>query len=341
MLLNASNELSYYRVGFMLKEFVTIALTIIPIVIIIKCMIDLFKVVTNPEEAKNTPKTIARRLISGLIVFLLPILINYTFHELTEYKDDLIVKYYEGSSREKIKEYEQLAEKERQEALNKKIAEAKETAKKQEEERRKRNEEMEEQRKENDQRKNNNNDGNNNNNDNNNQPPVEGTTGGDGSYGALTVKNGVFYIPNRRATSDADTPKQSGNYGLNPIFWSRLEKLINDAKAQGYNIGISSAWRPYSKQKQLWDSSSRPCSERSKWVACPGGSRHGFGIAADLKFNGSSCSQGNWDCNAAARWVHNNASRYGLKFRMSWEPWHIEPDQVQGGSFGSCQASCR
>ena len=114
---------------------------------------------------------------------------------------------------------------------------------------------------------------------------------------------------------------------------------MEDAKAQGYNITLTSGWRSYSSQRSLWDNSNRPCSERGKWVACPGGSRHGFGIAADLSFNGTSCS-GGWDCNAAASWVHANAANYGLKFRMSWEPWHIEPAQIQGGSFGSCQATC-
>ena len=34
-------------------------------------------------------------------------------------------------------------------------------------------------------------------------------------------------------------------------------------------------------------------------------------------------------CNEAAKWVHANAANYGLKFRMSWEPWHIEPENVQ------------
>ena len=43
---------------------------------------------------------------------------------------------------------------------------------------------------------------------------------------------------------------------------------------------------------------------------------------------------------AAAKWAHANAGNYGLKFRMNWEPWHIEPAQVNGGNFGSCQASC-
>ena len=115
--------------------------------------------------------------------------------------------------------------------------------------------------------------------------------------------------------------------------------MISDASALGYKITVTSGWRSYSSQRSLWDNSSRACNVRSKWVACPGGSRHGFGIAADLKFNGTSCS-GGWDCNAAAKWAHANAGNYNLTFRMSWEPWHIEPSQVNGGNFGKCTASC-
>lgn len=153
----------------------------------------------------------------------------------------------------------------------------------------------------------------------------------------LIVQNGTFYLPNQRATSDADTPKGTGEYGLNIDFWNMLSKLINDAKSNGYNVTVSDGWRPYSRQSQTWLTAAHKCDVN--WVACPGGSRHGFGIAADLKYDGSSC-QGNWNCNSAAAWVHNNASKYGLTFRLSNEPWHIEPSNTVGGNFGACTAPC-
>ena len=128
MILSAINELNYYRLGFTIKTFVRISFTIVPIIILIKCIIDLFKIIINPDESKNTPKTIARRFISGLIIFLLPVITDYSFKTLTDYNDKLIVKYYEGATTKKIKEYEKLAEHERQEELNKKIAKMKETA---------------------------------------------------------------------------------------------------------------------------------------------------------------------------------------------------------------------
>ena len=339
MVLAAINELGYYRVGYLLKISLKIIFIIVPIIIMIGCIMDIMKIITKPDEANKTPITILRRFISGLIVFMIPTIINYVFTSLVTYDDYMIVKYYEGASKEKIKEMEELAKKEAIEEKNKNEAEMKVLGLRRAEEREKQRQQQEELRK---QQQSGDDDAPPSGQDT--QDPGTGTQdpstqGGDGTFGGLTVKNGVFYIPNKRATSDADTPKQSGKYGVNPIFWSRLEKLINDAAKQGYKITVTSGWRSYSSQKKLWDNSSRACSERSKWTACPGGSRHGFGIAADLKFNGSSCS-GGWDCNAAAKWVHANASKYGLKFRMSWEPWHIEPDKVEGGSFGKCTAKC-
>lgn len=154
----------------------------------------------------------------------------------------------------------------------------------------------------------------------------------------LVVKNGNFYLPNVRATSDEHTPKGTGEYGLNQEFWNMLSKLIQDGKSKGYSITVTDGWRPYSRQKQTWLTAAHKCN--TNWVACPGGSGHGFGIAADLAYNGNSCSQGNWDCNAAAKWVHDNAASYGLNFRLSNEPWHIEPTNRYGGNFGACTAPC-
>ena len=129
-LLDAVTELAYYRVGFTLKEFIKICLTIAPIIIMIKCMFDLFQIVTNPEKAKEKPKTIARRFISGLIIYLLPVIIDYTFKEMTDYDDTNFVKYYEGASKEKLEEWEAKVEEERKASVEKRKQELIEANKK-------------------------------------------------------------------------------------------------------------------------------------------------------------------------------------------------------------------
>ena len=322
---NIINEISFYRVGLIIKYTINIITTVLPLIIIIMSSIDIAKAIINPDSFKDDIKIAVNRIIAGLIVFLIPSIINYTFTLIENFDNSSITKYISNASIETIKELEEQYKIEKQEAEALKKAEDKELILERLEQEQKRNEQLEKLPDVNS--------------GSDNEGAYNGDTTSNGTYGSLKVENGVFYIPNQRATSDNDIPKQSGQYGLNPIFWERLNSLINDAAARGYKIGVTSGWRSYSSQKNLWDNSTRPCSERNNWTACPGGSRHGFGIAADLSFDGSSCS-GSWDCNSAAKWAHDNAANYGLTFRLSWEAWHIEPINVQGGSFGTCTATC-
>lgn len=351
-ILDTLSDIGYYRTALAFKSLAKIVFIVVPLMIMILCIINVITITFKPDEAKTQIKTVVDRVIAGLIIFILPSVINYGLSLVKGYDNSKILKYYEGASKQKIEQLQIQYKQEQVAARNKEEAEYKEASKKIAQEEKKRRATFEEIRKEWEEQHNpstnSNSGGSGGSNSSGGGSNYSGgpsvTNPGDsissGSYGSVTVNNGVFTIPNRRATSDADIPKQSGQYGLNPIFWERLNKFIQAAKQNGYKITVTSGWRSYSSQRRLWDNSNRSCSTRSKWVACPGGSRHGFGIAADLKFNGSSCSGGSWNCNAAARWAHENAGKYGLKFRMSWEPWHIEPSQVKGGSFGSCKASC-
>jgi hypothetical protein len=106
-----------------------------------------------------------------------------------------------------------------------------------------------------------------------------------------------------------------GAGGLNPGFSASLQALI---AASGGRIYITSGYRSPQRQAELFSAAVRKYGSEAaarKWVAPPGRSNHGRGIAADLGF-----------ADAGARnWAHANAGRFGLRFPMSWEPWHIEP----------------
>lgn len=333
LLLDTFTDIGIYRVALILKYGINILLTILPIIVIIFSMIDIFKIVINPNEVNKSIKEVATRILAGIIVLFIPTIIDYSFSLIESYDNTVVLQYYNNASIEKIEELEQKYEEEREAEKNKREAEYKQAYIKEQEELKKQREQIEEYKKEQEeiQQQQQQQQG--------STPTYTGDTIPDGNYGKVTVTNGVFYVPNQRASSDADTPKQSGAHGLNPVFWERLSKLINDGASNGHTITVTSGWRPYSTQRRLWDQSTRACSERNKWVACPGGSRHGWAIAADLAFNGTGCS-GGWDCNSAAKWAHDNAAKYGLVFRMSWEPWHIEPSQVSGGSYGACTTPC-
>lgn len=102
--------------------------------------------------------------------------------------------------------------------------------------------------------------------------------------------------------------------GVDPGLMAAYNGLIAEAPGR---VWITSGWRSPEKQTQLWQAALAKYGDpeiADNWVARPGSSHHELGFALDLGFE-----------NAATReWVHQNAARYGLRFPMSHEPWHIE-----------------
>jgi hypothetical protein len=105
---------------------------------------------------------------------------------------------------------------------------------------------------------------------------------------------------------------------LNSQFNTSLNAMLQAAALAGHKITVGSGYRSPERQQELWDQAVRkygsPEAAR-KWVAPPGKSKHNQGLAADLQY----------DSDVAKEWAHQNAGAYGLHFRMSHEPWHIEP----------------
>jgi hypothetical protein len=113
--------------------------------------------------------------------------------------------------------------------------------------------------------------------------------------------------------------------GLDAGFSSRLNAFLAAAQAQGYGVSVKSGYRPEERQAQLWAAALAKYGSADaarKWVAPPGRSAHGFGMAADLAFHGPS----------SRAWAHENAGRFGLNFRMANEPWHVEPRGYRPGA---------
>lgn len=123
-----------------------------------------------------------------------------------------------------------------------------------------------------------------------------------------------------------DGAQVKGSQGLNSDFSTNLTAFINAAKADGIDLGIGSGFRSVEKQKQLWEQALKKYGspeKARKWVAPPGKSNHNKGIAVDLSSSG--VFLGKNKNTKATQWAHANAEKYGLHFRMGWEPWHIEP----------------
>lgn len=108
-----------------------------------------------------------------------------------------------------------------------------------------------------------------------------------------------------------DGHNHSGGKGLHPVFNKSLQSFL---QASGGRVSVGSGYRSIAEQQVLYDRYRRGVKGQAP-AAKPGRSNHNFGLAGDLKF-----------ANPGARnWAHANAARFGLRFPMSYEPWHIEP----------------
>jgi hypothetical protein len=111
--------------------------------------------------------------------------------------------------------------------------------------------------------------------------------------------NGLSGMPGTRGT---------GPWGLQEGFASRLLALMAEVRKRGGRISVGQGWRSYSEQVRLKKA-------KPSLAATPGRSNHGWGLAADLVFGDARSRQ----------LAHELAPMFGLRFPMSYEPWHIEP----------------
>jgi hypothetical protein len=147
-------------------------------------------------------------------------------------------------------------------------------------------------------------------------------------------ENPYPYLQTKNKTGRPDTVS-----GLNSDFACRAMKFLKAADAAGMKIDIGSGYRSVPHQTSLYN----------KWVADgrsgppvapPGRSKHNFGLAIDLSYNGKSgnfvskspkntqwCIERIPEC----KWAHENYSKYNLRYPMSYEPWHIEPSGAVNG----------
>lgn len=105
---------------------------------------------------------------------------------------------------------------------------------------------------------------------------------------------------------------------LNPDFSDRLATMLQEAPAEVRNaVSVDSGYRSEEHQRRLWNAAlAKYGSVRKarKWVAPPGHSYHGKGLAVDLKYASPQ----------AREWIRDNAKKYGLHFPLANENWHIE-----------------
>ncbi len=143
------------------------------------------------------------------------------------------------------------------------------------------------------------------------------------------------YLAPGRATAHTDNLDSGFAGGMARMFADMPPEIRNLVK-------INSGHRTTERQAELYQEDiARNGGKPSGRVAPPGGSNHEHGQAADLLYDGKARPETEAG-QRALEWVHANAEKYGLQFRLLAskgasidEPWHIEPTDMTKKGRGS------
>ena len=126
------------------------------------------------------------------------------------------------------------------------------------------------------------------------------------------------------------------------IAWD-LQRMIGDAKKEGFSLIIISSYRTMEKQTSLYHNlvnkyvnqgKGREEAKRlaAQWVAIPGTSEHQLGLALDIVSRNYQDLNKKQEDTAEQKWLMENSYRYGFILRypngktevtgIGYEPWH-------------------
>ena len=305
------------RIVYLMKTIINFIRFVVPIILIFKISVDVYKTVLSGEYDKNDAiKKSGDRIIASILIFLIPTIVNVFISFLGKI-DNNAVEYnntfsncYTQMNKEMLDEF---IEAENQ-ALNQRALEEK-----QESELRIANREAEKKAQE----------------EANKNANYSDNTTNLTKENLVYIKDGTFYYPTdiesgKNCPIDKDT---SPTKGYNSYFYQMLTKFVEAAKQAGFTITIGSdGCRTYDKQKELSETYSNTPGRAAK----PGRSMHGWGLASDLGFKGDGCDFGKrteQSCKSMA-WAHKNAEKFGLVFNLLdanyKEDWHIQPIKLKG-----------
>jgi len=123
---------------------------------------------------------------------------------------------------------------------------------------------------------------------------------------------------------------QSYNPGLDSEVNSQLNVMFEAAKQDGINLFITSGFRSYNRQKELYNKYVARDGKKAAdtYSARPGHSEHQTGLAVDLNSTVNSFAN-----TPEAKWIAENCYKYGFIVRYPkgkehitgyiYEPWHV------------------
>ena len=130
-------------------------------------------------------------------------------------------------------------------------------------------------------------------------------------------------------------------FSVDQRIYDDLQKMLGDARKDGMELVICSAYRTLEQQQWLYDARveraaaegfAEPGVEAGRWVAKPNTSEHQTGLALDITAAQYRCLTEDQDQTPEQRWLMDNAWRYGFILRypqdkcaitgIGYEPWH-------------------
>ncbi len=161
-----------------------------------------------------------------------------------------------------------------------------------------------------------------------------GTIVGTTSKGyTIKVKDGVTYIGGVLVVNKTYSLPKSYNPGLNSVCKTAFEKMKAGAKKDGINVWISSGYRNYYRQDELYSYYCKRdgVAAADRYSARPGHSEHQAGLAIDV--NSASTVAYNNTYKNVGEWIAAHCWEYGFILRYpegkeditgyKYEAWHI------------------
>ena len=151
------------------------------------------------------------------------------------------------------------------------------------------------------------------------------------------TKNGITYIDGLLIANKTYALPSSYGPGLNAKVNEAANKMFSDAKAKGFSLWIASGFRSYNTQRNLYNGYAGRDGKAAadRYSARPGHSEHQTGLAFDVCDYGlnNACINSNFDNTAQAKWLSENAYKYGFILRYPkgkesetgyiYESWHF------------------
>lgn len=168
--------------------------------------------------------------------------------------------------------------------------------------------------------------------------PTGGEVLGTTSKGYEVKKiNGLYYVDGYLiANKTYSLPEDYNPNGMNSTVKTAYEKMFADAKKEkGYEFRNGSGFRSYASQKSIYNRyvSSDGKAKADTYSARPGYSEHQTGLALDICASGKACINSGFDNTPEAKWLSENASKYGFILRYvkgkdnetgyMYESWHF------------------